>query len=279
MAIKNKLAHWLYLNKSVFDPKFTELDWTTTYSPGLYDFATKISYGEKTAEGRGMDLDRSLALEKSVAEAIERLIFYKTQKSFLGFAVSGRSGADKHAYFEALERYFIYAHLNEQISFKKIDINLASLNSKNEYAAFLKRIPNVTLSFYSMAAPAPYFGIVCHIVMNNSFNILGFSLTDNLEESLAKSFREALANFAWLHSAQDSIQTKSKIHLKVPAHIGTEFLSQIIPLFEKSEDTALSIPIPELERTEIKLNDFSEFRNCPITPVGYQVKGLEIQLW
>ncbi|OYZ24208.1 MAG: hypothetical protein B7Y39_01935 [Bdellovibrio sp. 28-41-41] len=278
MANQNKLAHWLYSNKSVFNPKFTELDWTTTYFPGLYDFATKITFGEKIAEGRGIDLDRVLALEKSVSEAIERLIFYRTQKSFLGFAVGGRNGADNHAYCEALERYFIFSHLKDQVSFKKIYMNLASSNSKSEFAEFLKRMPDVNVSFYAMAASAPYFGIVCQIVMNNSFDILGFALTDNLEESVTKSFREALANFAWYHSTQSSLSTNSDNSFKNPAHMGTEFLSKIIPLLGKN-DTELSIPIPELERTEIDLDDFYEFKNCPITPVGYRVKGLEVHLW
>jgi hypothetical protein len=41
--------------------------------------------GKKVRKARGVDTDRALALEKSVAEAIERLIFYKNQNFIFGF--------------------------------------------------------------------------------------------------------------------------------------------------------------------------------------------------
>lgn len=278
MANQNKLAHWLFSNKSVFNPRFTELDWPTTYFPGLYDFSTTINFAEIIAEGRGVDTDRSLALEKSVAEAIERLIFYKRKISFLGFAVSGQNGAENHAYCEALERYFLYVQLKEKISFKPLEINSSDVNSSTQLDEFSKRIPQAKVSFYLMAAPTPFFGVVCLIEMHKLTNIFGFSLSKDLQNSITKSFRESLANFAWHHSTHITEHKVNQTVQKNPPHLQQEFISKITPLLARNNNKE-TIAIPDFERIEINIADFPEFKTCPISPVGFLIKGQEIKLW
>ena len=120
MANKTPLASWLYSKRQELNPKFKEFNWPTRVFPGVFDFATTITWNGIESNGRGVDSQREIALEKSVAEAIERLICKSIGFDSVGFALAGTHDPEDHAKFEAMERYFLNIHLEEKIPFYQI---------------------------------------------------------------------------------------------------------------------------------------------------------------
>ncbi len=222
MAHKTPLAQWLYLNKSELRPVLTEFKGTGEIAPGLYDFSTKVVWNDIAVEGRGVDEARDVAFEKSVAECIERIICVEKNINSVGLAVSGPGHCPRtHAKNELFERFYLNEHLTKKLSFKKISVE----NTVAEH--FLKLNQNCKAEYFQMQTPNQHSGIVCRI-SNDDKSAFGFALSESLEDSLRRSFLEAIPSFAWLAATAE----KNTLFNELPWQISKEFVSKISPLLD-----------------------------------------------
>lgn len=254
MATKTPLASWLYSKRQELNPQFKEFNWPSRVFPGLYDFATTISWNGIEAGGRGVDSQREIALEKSVSEAIERLICKTLGFDSVGFAIAGTHDPSEHAKFEAMERFFLKHHLDEKIPFSPISVE------SEEARKFRNQNPDAVLSFFSMQTPKNLFGVVCSIKSEKiKLTALGFGLSDSIERSVQRSFNEALPNFAWLTDDDKSIE------FELPWHIDSKFLAQIEPLLNGShEEGKPTLEMPTLSRMEMAKSVIPVLSSAPI---------------
>ena len=258
MANKTPLASWLYSKRQELNPKFKEFNWPARVFPGVYDFATIITWNGIESNGRGVDSQREIALEKSVAEAIERLICKSIGFDSVGFALAGTHDPEDHAKFEAMERYFLNKHLEDKIPFSKI------VFESEEIQKFRSANTDAIIEFYRMQTPRNIFGIVC-AMKSYQTTALGFGLSESLEKSVQRSMFEALPNYAWLTDEDKNLADE------VPWHIEPKFLSKIGPLLSNQFDNtdASTVAFPILTQIEVLKSELSILANAPIRLARY----------
>lgn len=265
MAHQTPLATWLYSKCSELNPQFKEFNWPSQVLPDVFDFETKISWGYVEADGRGVDHRREIALEKSVAEAIERLICKTLGFDSIGLAVAGTHDPSLHAKFECLERFYLNEHLNNSIPLTRITFSCP------EVLKFQTVLPSADVSFYRMRTPENIFGIVCSIhaeKLNQSS--LGFALSENLEQSIRRAFLEALPNFAWMISGEQ-IQI-----VDLPWHLQPSFIEKVKALFCDETISALKeSSIPEVISVGLSLDTLPVLADAPLKIARYQIVGLK----
>nr|BFD65285.1 hypothetical protein HAGR004_03070 [Bdellovibrio sp. HAGR004] len=265
MAHKTPLATWLYLNRTVLAPTFTEFKGTGELAPGLFDFSTKIMWQGTEIEGRGVDDNREIAFEKSVAEGIERIICAAKNINSVGLAVSGGSHCpEAHAKFETLERFYLDEHLHKRIPLIEVKSDIILPNT------FLAMNPECEVRFFQMATPTSLYGLVCQIsdIERKSF---GFALSDSMENSQRRSFLESIPSFCWLKNKNELNQSASS----VPWQISKEFISKISPLLG-------SIPVndfrksffPKLVSEEVIYSDIPILKSALLKVSKYKVVNM-----
>lgn len=258
MAHKTPLATWLYSNREVLSAQFREFNWPVRYLPGVFDFSTKIFWDGIEAEGRGVDLIREIALEKSASEAIERLICKSLNFDSVGFAVAGSHNPAAHARFEALERYYLNFQIENQVGFNLIE------DENSVTSQFRETNSKAELSFYQMATPLENFGIVCKIErLDEKVKSLGFAFSESLDQSLRRSLFEALPNFTWF---SDGPNYDSRTQEAVPWHVDEKFLDKIEPLFQAQQKSWLQqrISPPCLEQVNVDISLLPVLKTAPI---------------
>lgn len=262
MAHKTPLATWLYLNRTVLAPTFTEFKGTGELVPGLFDFSTKIMWQGTEIEGRGVDNNREIAFEKSVAECIERIICATKNIDSIGLAVSGGGHCPQsHAQFEALERYYLDEHLQKKIPLIEVKSDTILANT------FLAMNPECEVRFFQMATPTSLYGLVCQI-SDTERKSFGFAMSDSMENSQRRSFLESIPSFCWLKNKNELNQSDSS----VPWQISKEFISKISPLL-------VSIPVndfrksflPNLVSEEVNYSDIPILKSAPLKVSKYKV--------
>ena len=270
MANKTSLAAWLYSNRQALNPRFKEFSWPERFLSGLYDFSTILTWDGIEAEGRGVDTRREIALEKSVAEAIERLICKKLGFDSTGFAAAATIDPTPHARFEAFERFYLEKHIQTHTPFQKLTAT-CELAEK-----FRNQNSNSKISFYRMATPDDIFGAVCLIEsFQSQKRSLGFALSDSLDNCLRRSLLEALPNFAWL------IEKDTNIEITEPAtpwHIESNFLEKIVPLLERKEHSGEQIgtfQIPILKNVEVFHSQITILKDAPLRTSRFVLQAEE----
>lgn len=253
MANKTPLASWLYSKRQELNPKFKEFNWPTRVFPGVFDFATTITWNGVESNGRGVDSKREIALEKSVAEAIERLICKSIGFDSVGFALAGTHDPEDHAKFEAMERYFLNKHLEDKIQFSQI------IFENEDIRKFRSVNANATIEFYRMQTPKHIFGMVC-LMKSSPTTALGFGLSESLEKSVQRSMFEALPNYAWLTDVEKNHSEE------MPWHIEPNFLSKIEPLFLSpfNQTDASAVTLPALTQVEVLKSELAILADAPI---------------
>ena len=265
MAHKTPLATWLYLNRSVLAPNFTEFKGTGELVTGIFDFSTKIVWQGTEIEGRGVDDNREIAFEKSVAECIERIICAAKNIDSIGLAVSGGSHCPRsHAQFEALERFYLDEHLQKKLPLSEVKSDIILANT------FLAINPECDVRFFQMATPTNLFGLVCQI-SDTERKSFGFALSDSMENSQRRSFLESIPSFCWLKTKNQLNQSASTL----PWQISKEFISKISPLLG-------SIPVndfrksffPKLVSEEVNYSDIPILKSAPLKVSKYKVANM-----
>lgn len=261
MANQTPLANWLYSKRAELNPRFKEFNWPSKIFPGVFDFETKISWGDIEADGRGVDPRREIALEKSVAEAIERLICKTLGFDSVGFAVAATHDPSQHAKFESLERFYLNRHLESSIPFSKIEYSFAGAN-------ILKAsISSAAVGFYRMKTPENLFGLVCRIHSNDSTSF-GFALSNSLDISAQRSFLESIPSFAWM------ISDESSDSVELPWQLQTEFVNKMNHLIkEKTNFENDNTSSPELRNADIDISTLSVLNNAPLNLARYLIDG------
>ena len=236
----NAEGHTLCIPKKEIDKLF-DLD-DELYN-GLMQFSKKVA----------------IALEKSVAEAIERLICKKLGFDSVGFAAAATIDPTPHARFEALERFYLEKHIQTHTPFQKITAT-CELAEK-----FRNQNSNSEISFYRMATPDDIFGAVCLIeLFQSQKRSLGFALSDSLDNCLRRSLLEALPNFAWLVEKDTNIEI---VEPTTPWHIDSNFLEKIVPLLESKENAGEQIgtfQIPILKNVEVFHSQITVLKDAPL---------------
>lgn len=261
MANQTPLATWLYSKRTELNARFREFNWPSRILPGVFDFETKVTWNGIEADGRGVDARREIALEKSVAEAIERLICLTLGFDSVGFAVAGTHDPDQHAKFERLERFFLESHLKSATPFSKLNIELS------EFAKLKELSNSVEIEFYRMATESTLYGIVCriHSVVSGQSS-LGFALSSSIEQSARRAFFEALPSYAWMISDE-------KLGLnELPWHLKPSFLEKMDALFTDSpqkESAHLQSPLLDLMETDLFLLPI--LSDAPIQMARYEI--------
>lgn len=265
MAHKTPLATWLYLNRSVLAPTFTEFKGTGELVPGLFDFSTKIMWQGTEIEGRGVDNRREIAFEKSVAECIERIICAAKNINSIGLAVSGGSHCPQtHAQFEALERFYLDEHLEKKIQLSEVKSDVILANT------FLAMNPECEVRFFQMATPTNLYGLVCQIsdAERKSF---GFALSDSMENSQRRSFLESIPSFCWLKNKKEFNHSE----LSVPWQISKEFIAIISPLLGTTlVNNFCNSYLPTLIAEEINYSNIPILKSAPLKVSKFKVTNI-----
>lgn len=270
MANQTPLASWLYSRREELNPRFKEFNWPKQWLAGLFDFSTTITWNGTTVEGRGVDEKREIALEKSVAEALERLICIKIGIDSVGLAVAGTHDPSTHAQNEALERFYLKEHIRNQIPFQIIDSQCSMAHE------FIKAHPASEVTFYRMRTSPDLFGVVCLITsLETKKSSSGFALSKSLEDSMRRAMLEALPSFVWLVDGATKSEGTSG---SLPWHIAPEFLDQILPLLNGKFpiESEGAIKIPELQKIDVRVSEISVLTSAPMCAARFVVSSAEV---
>lgn len=268
MANKTPLATWLYSKRSELNPRFREFNWPGKFLHGLFDFSTSIVWNGIAAEGRGVDERREIALEKSVAESIERLICKINVFDSVGFAVVGTHDPTSHAQFETLERHFLERHIESRLPFQLIE------SSAPISKLFRSLNGGAEISFHRMATPAHLFGVVCSLASPKQANSLGFALSESLEDSSRRAALEALPNYAWINDKNSDVGYEDAG--SVPWHVGADFLAKINPLLKianEPENQTGTFELPKLQKVDVPYSAISILRDAPIQAARFIIQA------
>lgn len=261
MANHTPLATWLYSKRIELNARFREFNWPERIFPGVFDFETKISWNGIEADGRGVDSQREIALEKSVAEALERLVCRTLEFDSVGFAIAGTHDPSQHAKFERLERFYLEEHLKNVNPFSKLNFEYP------EYAKLKDLSPSAKIDFYRMATEPDLYGIVCRIGSETPGKTsLGFALSDSIEQSIRRAFFEALPSYAWMISDEE-------LELReLPWHLKPSFLEKMNALFSDSRKKELAtLQSPQLALIELNLSSLPILSDAPIKMARYLI--------
>lgn len=234
MARNNPIASWLYLNRQVYDVQFTKMKWTANFDIALSDFEVCCSFKGKKLTGRGVDLDKDIALEKASSELLERMICADLGIDTVGVAASVVIDAKEHAKFEALERYFLKQHIGSQVSLKECFVELP-LNH-----ALTKKL-DCSIRFFEIQTLPGDKGIVAQITSDDFFSY-GFSYGNNWSRVAEKALIEALPNYAWKLLKTDTKES--------PWQVSDSFHKEFAPLIMQSSSNN-EIPKPKLQEATI----------------------------
>lgn len=259
MANHTPLATWLYSKRIKLNARFREFNWPERIFPGVFDFETKISWNGIEADGRGVDSQREIALEKSVAEALERLVCRTLEFDSVGFAIAGTHDPSQHAKFERLERFYLEEHLKNVNPFSKLNFEYPECAKLKEFSS------SAEIDFYRMATESDLYGIVCRIETPGKTS-LGFALSDSIEQSIRRAFFEALPSYAWMVSDEE-------LELReLPWHLRPSFLEKMNALFSDSRKKVLApLQSPQLALIELDLSPLPILSDAPMKMARYVI--------
>lgn len=268
MAHKTPIANWLYKNRDQFQAQFKELNWPSSYGITIFDFVTTIKFNDQIIEGRGVDAYREVALEKSVSEAIERYICLSMDFSSVGFSVSGVIDTEIHALNELYERYYLDQHIKNKIPL----FNLESRFKKDGSIPNFEDKNNLIVDHYIMNTPDAKFGLVCRISsIDRSKIAFGFSLSQNIESAIDKSFFEALPNYAWLNA------TPNNNEQTIPWQISSDFVEELNSLlFDQKYKIDFNFPEPKIVPVDVNWKSLAKLTGLEINVSKFSLDNSEV---
>jgi hypothetical protein len=197
MADHERLSQWVLSTAKDLNLRVTKLDWIDSYYKGYSDIAVNIEIDSKIYEGRGADIDSTVALMKGVTEAIERFVCRANNISSIGVAGHyNQDAAKENSLLESIERSSISTHFIQKIGMKLKSTESISINTKDFGKVALK------VHQFQMNAPEKCFGVFTLAEgIDSSFEIggiMGASVARNPEDALMKSSIECFRNVAAL---------------------------------------------------------------------------------
>lgn len=112
MANHHALITWALAHRKSLGLKITRYRWPSRLLLDCHDFSTSFCLNDELFVGRGTDTDESIALAKSISEALERFVAYQQKlTSTNGVAAHpDQSTCVQNAVFELLERDSFLCH-------------------------------------------------------------------------------------------------------------------------------------------------------------------------
>lgn len=264
MAHQTLIAEWLYKNKDKFQVQFNEMNWPKKYNIPYFDFQVTGLFMNKKIVGRGVDIVRSIALEKACAELIENVVCLENKVDSIGVSNSGYAQAEDHARNESLERYFLNQHLRKEIHFK--------LESTDLSAEALDVVGKLSLevNFYKFNTDTKNFGYLCKINSpQNNTQSFGFSLSRDKKKSIEKSFSEALPNYLFVAENSDSKEP-------LPWQVTSDFRNQVEPLLQLDLNSDF-IHEPKLIKSELDTPVYLKISDFPYRIIKIKTSAEDVQ--
>jgi Uncharacterized conserved protein len=256
MSDGQRQIEWLLANAERIQLQVTPYDWKLPFATDLVDCRTYITLGEQTVRGRASDNTEELAFLKSFCEALERIVFDRSEyDSSNGFAAhSTESDAIDRAQRELIERDRFLSHFLSQMPFFKPSINLSSVDfDSNILNYFLKKGFNLQLS--EMRKTKDLYSFIFLVHGLNAVNPKGlcFGLGCNADPLVAarSAVMEALRHGIYLLNTDviDSLtedEFNKLSHFTPPDHqklaFDLNYAREIVPYLFRQEDTVANIP-------------------------------------
>lgn len=262
MATPETIIGLLYSVKDSIGLRITEYEWPNDYNLNYFDFAVSFDYFGQSFIGRGIDQLESIGIEKAASEALEKLVCYTNKTDTVGLSVGIGYDCDKHAKFEAFERFYLSEHIE-----KKIRLTKHSISSSDLINNFKESNSDIEFNFFKMATPIDQYGMIC-VLKNGKSRSAGFAYSDNEKSAFEKSFVEALPNLA-------KIAKNDSLPAEIPWHLKTEFIDQIELLANTDSNSSVKkIEHPVLNEISINLDEILFLKESKIRVSKYLAKSL-----
>ncbi|UOF00421.1 YcaO-like family protein [Bdellovibrio reynosensis] len=200
MASENELAIWTLINQEKIDFKVKVLNWPQLWGIDIHDCEVTIQSEGRFFSGRGTDKDKSIAINKATAEAIERSVLTHNHiDTSNGVAAHlSISEAKTAACSELIERDLFLSHYLTKKPYYEIPLPTVL---KKEYDLFFTEISRNLLKTKSyFLGEINGVGVYATALFGINFKVpfgieigLGSSTdrTKSLEKSLIECFRQA----------------------------------------------------------------------------------------
>lgn len=194
MAHQNPLARWALTKKDELGLKVTELTWAQKRGIALFDFEVSIRLNGKILIGRGTDKSQSHALEKAVAESLERAICSLSGISTEGVAVHLTSEkARAAAELESIERFCFNRHKKLNLPLVELSVDPSVVSTINNFQ--LSERGSIRVNFYKLSGPSELITLLCKINYEDQI-FIGLACAHEMSAAYEKSLAEAQRNLA-----------------------------------------------------------------------------------
>lgn len=273
MAHQSNLAEWLLSQKDRIDFQVTEYTWVEDFAPDYNDFGVTIN---GNIIGRAMDQNAEMALNKAIAEAIERAtcVHNGLTKSTGVAAHPNRKIAIENARRELIERIAFDIHFSQGKPFKKIEARTAEA----QRAALAFETLGIQYSFFELVSP-PEFTVICAVAFGEKYQrpfggLYGFGCHEDRLQAERSALFESLRNAAY-YTRDENIQSLSvaefqriaspKAFDRLRLALNIAYHRQVSFLFRDGEKCADEFP--DLNFDEAELRKPTEFFDAPLSVV------------
>lgn len=250
MARQESLIQWASKNRQQISLEAKEFDWAWKMGLPLFDFEVQIFVDGFRGAGRGTALVETTALEKGIAEALERAVCASLKLSTTGVAAHTVShSARENAILEALERFIFDWHLK----------NRKKLTPLKEHSI---GTPLPEMRFFRMGIPLPYHALVCFLSVDDE-NFLGLSCDKDLSSAMDKAAIEVLRNLAAFQSDPPTFHRAVSENPDLWC-CRSDFLREVVELLDEEKRDFSTAPLPTLQTEKIGISHLPTLAACPV---------------
>lgn len=276
------LNAWILDNTDTLSLQVEDLQWIRNSFPGIQDMSVKIQIQGKPYEGRGHATTKDVAVQKALAEAVERAMCLQHLESTNGVAAHyDLELAKKNALNELLERDLFLSHFLTKTPFILADEWRAFLPDK--VFAELERAGD-SLRIYKMHPTSHGQGVVCLIRGGERWGgVLGLSFGLGDESTLVIKATLEAYRYYWHRRSRQILNDHHSLEnfLALPKWkyedngrlgLNPEYFSRISSLFpEESLSSPRAQDLVDYRSTEFNYREFSleeiGLKNCPLKVV------------
>lgn len=270
MAYQGNLAEWLLSQKDKIDFGVTEYTWVEDFAPNYSDFGVRLG---PEIIGRAIDRNPETALNKAIAEGIERAtcLHNGLMRSTGVAAHPDREVAFLNAKRELIERIAFDWHFSQRQPFKKIEPQTSE--SRHVQKTFLEM--GIEFLFFRLISP-PELNVICATAFGKNFKrpfgaMFGFGCNEEAADAERAALFEALRNAAYYtqdHNTEDLPVTEfqkivsPKFFDRFRLGLNLEYLKKIYFLF----GDANSKPewFPEITISQQEMPKAPMFESAPL---------------
>jgi len=283
-------TEWILSNSETLSLQVEDLQWIRKSFPGIHDMSVRIQILGKPYEGRGHATTKDVAVQKALAEAIERAMCLQHLDTTNGVAAHyDLELAKKNARNELLERDLFLSHFLTKTPFILTPEWRAFL--PGEVFADISRAGD-SLQIYKMGPTSHGQGIVCLIRGGERWGgVLGLSFGQEHESALVIKASLEAYRYYWHRRSHQTLNDHHDLEsfLALPKWryedngrlgLNPDYFSRISPLFpedpmagQRAED------LVDYTSTEFNYREFSldeiGLKNCPLKVVHCSAAGTQ----